>query len=204
METLVHVCRHGEVFNPAGVLYTRLPGYHLSERGQAMAVRLGEYFATFPLTTLWCSPLERAQETMAPIAARHPELAVGIDPRLIEADSHLQGMTAEQRRHPAVWHWYLDPVRPSWGEPYTDIVARMLAAIADAAVVAGPGGQAVIVSHQSPIWVSRLAVQGRPLAHFPFQRHCTLASVTTFSVDEQGSIRFAGYAEPARELLPHR
>ena len=202
METLVHVCRHGEVFNPAGVLYTRLPGYHLSTRGQAMATRLGEYFADVPLTALRCSPLERAQETMAPIAAGHPGLEIGMDARLLEADSHLAGMTAAQRRHPATWRWYLDPVRPSWGEPYTHMAARMLAAIADAAALAGLAGQAVVVSHQCPIWVARLAAEHRPLAHLPFQRHCTLASVTTFSVDEVGTIRFAAYSEPARDLLP--
>ena len=36
-KTTVHVMRHGEVFNPTGVLYGRLPGFHLSERGRAMA-----------------------------------------------------------------------------------------------------------------------------------------------------------------------
>jgi len=204
VETLVHVCRHGEVFNPAGVLYTRLPGYHLSQRGQAMAARLGEYFADTPLTALRCSPLERAQETMAPIAAGHPDLQVGIDARLLEADSHLAGMTGAQRRHPGAWRWYLDPLRPSWGEPYDQMAARMLAAIADAAAIAGPGAQACIVTHQCPIWVARLAVEHRPLAHLPFQRHCTLASVTTFAVDDAGALRFAAYEEPARDLLPRR
>ena len=35
--TTVHLMRHGEVHNPEGVLYGRLPGYRLSERGQEMA-----------------------------------------------------------------------------------------------------------------------------------------------------------------------
>ena len=33
--TVVHLVRHGEVDNPAGVLYGRLPGFHLSEDGPA-------------------------------------------------------------------------------------------------------------------------------------------------------------------------
>ena len=67
--TLVHVVRHGEVDNPRGVLYGRLPGFHLSGNGHAMAERLGEYFSGVPLDRLVSSPLTRAQETMAPIAA---------------------------------------------------------------------------------------------------------------------------------------
>ena len=35
--TTIHLMRHGEVHNPEGVLYGRLPGYRLSERGAAMA-----------------------------------------------------------------------------------------------------------------------------------------------------------------------
>ena len=33
VSTTVHLLRHGEVHNPTGVLYGRLDGYHLSERG---------------------------------------------------------------------------------------------------------------------------------------------------------------------------
>ena len=63
--TLVHLVRHGEVFNPTGVLYGRLPDFHLSDNGRAMATRLGEYFAEVELTALRCSPLDRAQQTLA-------------------------------------------------------------------------------------------------------------------------------------------
>ncbi len=40
--TIVHVLRHGEVFNPDGILYGRIPGYHLSELGVKMAERVAE------------------------------------------------------------------------------------------------------------------------------------------------------------------
>ena len=203
---LVHVCRHGEVDNPGGVLYTRLPGFHLSERGHAMADRLGEHFADVPVAGLRTSPLERTQETMAPIAARHPDLDVVVDGRLLEADSLLQGTTAAQRRalirDPARWGLFRNPLAPSWGEPWTHIVARMRSAIVDAALSVGPGRIVVLTSHQAPIWVTRLAAEHRSLAHLPAMRRCTLASVTTFSVTPDGTLTFVGYAEPARDLLP--
>src|SRR5665647_1688738 len=43
--TTVHLLRHGEVHNPTGVLYGRLDGYHLSERGVAMAERIAAHLA---------------------------------------------------------------------------------------------------------------------------------------------------------------
>ena len=68
--TIVHVCRHGQGLNPDHVLYGRLPGYGLSDVGRAMAERLADYFADTPLDALRVSPMQRAQEPLAPIAAR--------------------------------------------------------------------------------------------------------------------------------------
>lgn len=201
---LVHLCRHGQVHNPEHVLYGRLPDYHLSDLGRAMADRLGEYFTGRDLAHLRVSPLERAQETMAPIAAQHGGLDVVTDERVIEAWNHLQGRVLNgadsELRDPRLWHYLVNPFAPSWGEHYVDQVTRMGAAIRDAAAAAD-GHEAVIVSHQLPIWMARSSAEGRRLVHNPMRRQCTLASVTTLEVTD-GAIRFAGYAEPCRDLLP--
>ena len=88
--TTVHLMRHGEVHNPAGVLYGRLPDYHLSDLGRQMAERGAEYFEGEDITHLGASPLERAQETMAPIA-KTLGLEVTTDPRVFEAGNQLEG-----------------------------------------------------------------------------------------------------------------
>ena len=206
---IVHAVRHGQVDNPARVLYERLPGYHLSATGRAMAELTAAYLATYPASALWCSPLERAQESMAPIAARFPELAVVTDVRLIEAGNvfagQIMGSTAEAAKSPKQWPHLRNPFRPSWGEPYTTIAARMIAAITDLATELGPDGQGVAVSHQLPIWVARRWVEGRHLWHDPRRRQCTLSSVTSFTVTN-GVITDIEYAEPAASLLgttPH-
>ncbi|MFQ9337269.1 MAG: histidine phosphatase family protein, partial [Varibaculum sp.] len=41
--TTIHLMRHGEVDNPDGVLYGRLPGYHLTDLGKQMAQMSAEY-----------------------------------------------------------------------------------------------------------------------------------------------------------------
>jgi broad specificity phosphatase PhoE len=201
--TVVHLLRHGEVHNPTGVLYGRLPDFHLSEVGRAMAARLAEHLADFDLVHLRCSPMERAQETMAPVAASHG-LPVITDGRVIEAGNYLEGQQVavhgKALRDPRNWRYFRNPVRPSWGEPYVEIAARMRLAMRDA-VEAADGHEAVIVSHQLPIWMARRDVEGRRLAHDPRKRECTLASLTSFTYLD-GRVTSVSYAEPAGDLLP--
>ncbi|WP_037861209.1 histidine phosphatase family protein [Streptomyces sp. NRRL S-340] len=201
--TVVHLMRHGEVENPTGVLYGRLPGYHLSGLGRQMAERVAEHLAPRDVTYVVASPLERAQETATPIAKAHG-LDLATDERLIEAENVFQGKTFGigdgALRRPANWKHVVNPFRPSWGEPYVDQVVRMMGAL-NAAKDRARGHEAVLVSHQLPIWVVRSYVERRRLWHDPRKRQCTLASLTTFTY--QGDrIVSVGYSEPARDLVP--
>ncbi|OIV39001.1 hypothetical protein BIV57_02525 [Mangrovactinospora gilvigrisea] len=195
--------RHGEVHNPEGVLYGRRPGYHLSELGRKMADRVASHLADHDVTHVVASPLERAQETAAPIAEKHG-LEVATDRRLIEAANIFEGKTFGvgdgSLRKPEYWRHLVNPFRPSWGEPYVDQVVRMNLAI-EAARTAAVGHEAVVVSHQLPIWVTRLHAEKRRLWHDPRKRQCSLASLTsyTFAGDRLVAV---GYSEPARDLLP--
>lgn len=205
MISTVHVLRHGQVHNPDGLLYGRLPGFGLSELGHRMAQRMAEVFADDALTHLRCSPLQRAQETMAPIAARHPGLPVVTDERLIEAANAFEGKRFG-RNNAALFDprmfWHMrNPLRPSWGESYASIAERMLAALAAAAEAAGEGGAALLVSHQLPIYIARRAVEGRPFVHDPRRRRTTLCSVTTFRYLD-GKPVGVDYAEHINDLLP--
>ncbi|MBW8798232.1 MAG: histidine phosphatase family protein [Streptomyces sp.] len=201
--TVVHVMRHGEVANPQGVLYGRLPGYHLSELGRQMADRVAEHLASRDVTHVVASPLERAQETATPIAKAHG-LDLATDERLIEAENIFQGKTFGvgdgALKKPANWKYLVNPFRPSWGEPYVDQVVRMKSAL-DTARDRARGHEAVLVSHQLPIWILRSYVENRRLWHDPRKRQCTLASLTTFTY-EGDRIVSVGYSEPAIDLVP--
>jgi broad specificity phosphatase PhoE len=198
--TVVHLMRHGEVHNPGGVLYGRLDGFHLSDLGNEMARLVAAHLETNDITHVVASPLERAQETAAPIAADHG-VDVLTDVRVIESENRFEGrsVTMADLLHPRNWHLFRDVTKPSWGEPYEDIAARMLAAIADARDAAR-GHEAVVVSHQLPVWTVRNKLEGRRLWHDPRKRECTLASLTslTYQGDELASIT---YSEPAASLL---
>ncbi|MFF6917801.1 histidine phosphatase family protein [Streptomyces sp. NPDC012466] len=201
--TVVHLMRHGEVANPDGILYGRLPGYHLSDLGRRMADRVAEHLSGRDVTHVVASPLERAQETAEPIAKAHG-LDLATDERLIEADNIFQGKTFGvgdgALRKPGNWKHLVNPFRPSWGEPYVDQVVRMMSALG-AAKDKARGHEAVVVSHQLPIWIVRSYVERRRLWHDPRKRQCTLASLTTFTY-RGDRIVSVGYTEPARDLVP--
>jgi len=208
METIVHLMRHGQVANPQHVLYERLPGFHLSDLGVQQAVAASRFFVSRPITHLRCSPLERAQESMRPVAALFPQLPVVTDDRVIEAGNKLAGQVmgrmGKAAWQPKNWHHLVNPLRPSWGESYAEMAERMTGAIMDAAEAAGDG-EAVVVSHQLPIWMARRSAEGHHLWHDPRKRQCTLCSITSFHVADGTVIRIE-YAEPAAALLsdvPH-
>jgi broad specificity phosphatase PhoE len=196
--TTVHLLRHGEVDNPGKVLYGRLPGFRLSEAGEAMAEKAAAWFTDKDVVHLVSSPLERARQTARPIGELL-DLPVQIDERLIEAGNAFEGLRVGVGdgvlRVPRHWWKLRNPFRPSWGEPYVEIAARMLAAV-EAARDAARGSAAVLVSHQLPIWTLRLHVEGRRYVHDPRRRQCGLASVTSLTY-QGGRITRVDYAEPA-------
>jgi len=204
-QTTVHLMRHGEVHNPEGVLYGRRPGYHLSDLGVRMAETVAVAIGDRDITHLRVSPLERAQETARPLAAALG-LDIVTDDRVIESENYFEGkrfgVGDGALRQPSAWIHLWNPFKPSWGEPYKQIAARMMAAVHDARDAAR-GHEAVIVSHQLPIWTTRLHAEGRSFLHDPRKRQCTLCSLTSlsFTGDRLTSI---GYSEPAGDLIPVR
>jgi broad specificity phosphatase PhoE len=194
----VHLLRHGEVHNPDQVLYGRLPGYRLSARGAAQAKTVAAALADEDVTVLLASPLRRAQQTAAPIAESHG-LEIFTEPDLIEAANLFEGKRVAVGdgvlRHPEHWRKLINPFKPSWGEPYVQIAARMRAAVARARSLA-VGHTAVCVSHQLPIWTSRRNFEGKRMWHDPRRRQCGLASLTTLIFEGDVLVELR-YREPA-------
>jgi broad specificity phosphatase PhoE len=201
--TIVHLMRHGEVHNPDGILYGRLPDFHLSDLGRKMAERVADALSGNDIKAVVSSPLDRAQETAGPIASRH-DLEVRTDDRLIEAGNFFEGKKFSVGdgvlKRPSVWIKLYNPFKPSWGEPYSEQVVRVTAALRSAAALA-PGHEVVCVSHQLPIWITRLATENRRLWHDPRKRQCSLASLTSFTLVGD-RITAVKYSEPAKDLLP--
>lgn len=188
----VHLVRHGEVNNPGGVLYERLPKFGLTDYGRTLAESAVRHVPVASITKLVVSPLQRARESMAPWEAA-TGLTASIDERVIEPWNEFRGMRLDGGRalltRPDLWKHLVNPFRPSWGEPYAEIAARMLAAMRDA-VDSVDGGDVVIVSHQLPIWMVQRAMADKSLVHSPRARRCSLSSVTSFQVHPADFIEY--------------
>lgn len=194
--------RHGEVFNPSKILYGRIPGFKLSQLGEEMAEVVAKSLQNNDIKYVVASPLERAQQTATPIAVLH-KLELATDHNLIESENVFEGQRVSVGdgvlRNPKTWPHLWNPFRPSWGEPYVEVAARMRLAIEDARKSAY-GHEAVCVSHQLPIWIARLDAENRRFVHDPRKRECSLASLTTFIFEEEKLVEVK-YSEPARDLV---
>ena len=197
---LIHLVRHGEVFNPDHVLSGRIPGFGLSELGKLMAKESADSKIGHPITRLYASPLQRTQESAAPWSANFG-LDIITDERLIEPWNLFEGTAgfgAKALRNPRLWPKLRNPFKPSWGEPYASIAARMLDVI-ETAWNATETGEVVLVSHQLPIWMAYRELAGERLFHDPRKRRCSLSSITSFARDGDSFVE-VDYQDPAAAL----
>ena len=198
----VHLVRHGEVYNPDGVLYEQLPNFHLSDKGKLMALAAAQELKSLkaPIKALFSSPLVRAQESAEPFESLF-KLELQTDQRLIEPTNAFRGRKMGMKNlalKPHLWWNFRNPARPSWGEPYKSIIARMQEAMI-AAAESVSGGDVVLVTHQLPIWITHLSLQGEKLSHDPRKRRCSLSSITTFEYLD-GKFSEVNYSEPAKNI----
>jgi broad specificity phosphatase PhoE len=202
----IHVIRQGEVTNPDGIIYGRLPHFSLSEAGHAMAERtaVALHTAGIPITRIVSSPLLRTRQSAAPLAKLY-QIPVSLDERLIEAGNRFEGrrMTVPAiLTTPRDWPLLANPFTPSWGEPYTDILTRMLEALHDMWDTT-PAGDIAVLTHQLPIWTMHRHAAGQPLAHNPYTRRCALSSVTSFTRID-GIFHETGYLVAPENLRPRQ
>jgi broad specificity phosphatase PhoE len=196
MDATIHLVRHGEVENPKGVIYGRMPGYHLSERGRRQAQTAADRLRDRSVGAVWSSPLERAQETAQAIAARH-DAEITLDERLLESKSTFEGVgrtIAALFKSPRHWWLLRNPFKPSWGESFAEIRLRMLAAIDDA-VEAATEREVVVVSHQTPLIVARLSLARSRMPPWIGFTPCHVGSITTLVI-EDGTVVSASYFAP--------
>ncbi len=204
MAFYVHLVRHGEVDNPDHVVYGRMPGFGLTERGRRQARDAGRYLARRPVVAIWSSPLERALETASTIAQPHG-LAVSVDDDFTEwrlADGW-QGIVWEDlpQRRPGELEMYLEA---PWDLPFAleslERCADRMAAAVLAANERHRDGDVVIVSHQDPVQAVRLLLTGRTLReqHIDKPGHATVITV------EHGTpwSEVSRYDPPEQESFP--
>lgn len=152
--TTVVLVRHGQTATTGKVLPGRAAGLDLSDVGRSQAERAAELLADGPvIAAVYTSPLERARQTAAPIAAALGQRAV-VDKGLLECDfgewtgERLSTLMkkpewATVQRSPSTFRF-------PGGESFTEMQHRMTSTL-DRLRAAHPGGTIVCVSHADPI-----------------------------------------------------
>lgn len=199
VRTLIHLVRHAEVYNPNNIWYGRLEGFHLSERGLRQADAVGEFLSSNDIVAVHSSPLTRALQTSTAIAKPH-SLEVQIEEHLIESETKLQGKPGDRRmfKNPLNARHFINPMRPSWGEPYAHIASRMRRVVEEL-VAKYAGHEAVAVSHMTPVLVARLEMEGNLKPPWRAGLPCRRGSVTTLEF-EDGVYRSTRY-EPVGSAI---
>ncbi len=186
---LLLLIRHGENdFVKTGKLAGQLPEIHLNEKGRQQAEELAQALENLPIKALYSSPLERARETAAPLAAKLG-LDVQIRPGLIETGiGAWAGKELKALRKLPEWKVVQDaPSRFRFpeGESFIECQARLVSEIES--IVKAHVREDIIacVSHSDPIKLITAYYLGMPLDHFQ-RLGCDTASVTVFLFGEKG------------------
>jgi probable phosphoglycerate mutase len=167
--TLGLFIRHGQTPTTGKHLPGRAPGLHLSETGQKQAQAAADALAQLKkLDAIYSSPLERARETAAPIAAARG-LKVKVDKGLLEVDvGDWTGEELKKLRRTQEWklvHGHPSGFRFPGGESFLELQARIVDTI-QRLVAAHRGETIVMVSHADTIKAAVGYAMGAPLDMF--------------------------------------
>lgn len=162
--TTVHLVRHGcHDWLPRGIA-GRIEGVSLNEQGRQEAAALSEWFVSRPISAVYSSPLERAQQTAQPIADRL-NIPLLITDSLHEFDfGRWNGKEFAALDEDPEWERFNTfrlGVRAPEGELMVEVQARMANFLSDLAA-----GEYVLVGHGDPIRTALLYLMGMPLEHY--------------------------------------
>lgn len=145
--------RHGAHDRLGRFLDGRKPGVALSAAGRAQADRVARRLSREPVHRVFASPIQRAQETAAPVATAFG-LPVETEPALEEIDfGSWAGQSFDDLQpsdHWQRWNSARSTARTPAGDTMRASQARLLDFI-DARRLAAPDETCVLVSHADPI-----------------------------------------------------
>ena len=191
--TRITLVRHGEVENPDGIYYGRLPRFGLSAYGRELAVAAGRELRYMAPVALYTSPLLRARQTADLLAAQGLGLRPIVTRSLLEVHSPYDGMTQVDL---AAQDWDLYSRAGLGFEQPPDVLSRALRFF-QSARRRYAGRHVVAVTHGDVIAFSILWAAGLPVRVESRLRlgdcgvidgYPSLASLTTF-IFESGADR---------------
>ena len=164
--TTLYLIRHGMTDQVGRVISGQSPGVHLNPGGRQQADKIAEYLADSGIGRIYCSPLERAQETSEPLA-RRLNLSVHTSPELNEIDfGDWTGRSLDELCSDPRWqhfNFFRSCTRPPGGESMHEVQVRVVNFMTR---LATDGSAAALISHGDVIKAAVLHVLGMALDLF--------------------------------------
>lgn len=91
MKTTIYFIRHGDVHNPDGLIYGRLPNFNLSEKGRKQIEETANFFKNKTIDEIYASPLARTKESAEIIQKALGVKDLHTSDQLIEVRTGYQG-----------------------------------------------------------------------------------------------------------------
>lgn len=185
--TTFFLIRHGNT-TAGNIISGRTRGYHLSEKGQMEAQRLGERLSEVKFAAIYSSPMERTMETARAIADKH-NMEPQILERIIEVDfgewtsKSFDSLESDQRWK--LFHTFRSGTRVPGGEHMVEIQMRMVTEL-ERLREKHPNQTIAVVSHGDPIRTAITYYAGIPL-DFMLRLNISTASVSIISVNDWGA-----------------
>jgi len=182
--------RHGETdFNKKMRIAGRLPGVHLTKKGQRQALALVERLSSLPIKAIYSSPLDRTMETASPLA-RALNLEVIPTPGLLETDcGEWQEQSIGRLRRLKAWRslqQYPSLFRFPGGESVAECQHRMVQVLESLRQEHSEEDTVACFSHSDPIKQLLTHYLGMPLDNFQ-RLTISPASITVMNISDTGT-----------------
>lgn len=161
MTTRIFFVRHGEVINPYGICYGRLPGFPLSPLGEKEIINTARLLSKNKMSVLYASPLLRTKQT-AEIISNALNLPIRYSDDLLEIDTPMEGKSIAYIYANTVNFNNFASEENKTGETIEDVARRMQKFI-DEIKETHAGENIVAVTHGDPIMIIKAIIGGLPL-----------------------------------------
>lgn len=181
--TTLYFIRHGEVHNPKKILYGRLPGFRLAERGLPKVADLAEDLSAKKIEVLFTSPLLRARQT-GKIISERTGLIPKISRLITEVDILYQGLPLSQ------FKGIIEPVLFSdenvrKGQESAEVIRNRVLKFLRHVLKEHRGKRIAVVSHGDPIVIFMSYVLDKKFSwEFKLKNYLKTATYYVFTYDE--------------------
>jgi broad specificity phosphatase PhoE len=181
MNTTIYLLRHGEVYNPNGIFYVRLPRFGISPKGKEQIHEVANYLKKEHVDLLYSSPLLRARQSARVLQQDLKVSTIHYSASILEIRTSLQGRTLEFM-HSINFNTFDPKYFKKTDETLEEVAARMVSFI-NKLTKRYPNQHIAIVSHGDAILTLKATIQHKPLLlsvihKQPYLRHGEVLKIT--------------------------